>query len=256
MSIIHLSSSLLLIQNIIIKAILLYVTYVTIISLESQSYSSLSLFHSLRLSSSSSSAAAAAATTVSASSSSSSSSVNLFYQTKDWTIKFFDHIKNDNHVIYKEQNMNEQLEKRAINDLVSTNYWIDSTIYHQSNNTAIDWDASYADTTSLNYATLSTRYCDLIMRTLQKASLTANKQKSCTKVVFTPRQILIIWEKRQATTNTSSNVVGGNATIQMNTTSADVVNTTDFSNAFITTYNTSTQSNDTIQLFDLQAGRK
>ncbi|CAH8598341.1 unnamed protein product [Schistosoma bovis] len=120
MSIIHLSSSLLLIQNIIIKAILLYVTYVTIISLESQSYSSLSLFHSLRLSSSSA-AAAAAATTVSASSSSSStsssSSVNLFYQTKDWTIKFFDHIKNDNHVIYKEQNMNEQLEKRAINDL-------------------------------------------------------------------------------------------------------------------------------------------
>ncbi|CAH8573451.1 unnamed protein product [Schistosoma mattheei] len=138
----------------------------------------------------------------------------------------------------------------------STNYWIDSTIYHQSNNTAIDWDASYADTTSLNYATLSTKYCDLIMRTLQKAALTANKQKSCTKVVFTPRQILIIWEKRQATTNTSSNVVGGNATIQMNTTSADVVNTTDFSNAFITTYNTSTQSNDTIQLFDLQAGRK
>ncbi|VDO89150.1 unnamed protein product [Schistosoma mattheei] len=118
MNIIHLSSSLLLIQNIIIKAILLYVTYVTIISLESQSYSSLSLFHSLR-SSSSSSSAAAAATTVSASSSSSSSSssVNLFYQTKDWTIKFFDHIKNDNHVIYKEQNMNEQLEKRAINDL-------------------------------------------------------------------------------------------------------------------------------------------
>ncbi|CAH8573437.1 unnamed protein product [Schistosoma mattheei] len=114
MNIIHLSSSLLLIQNIIIKAILLYVTYVTIISLESQSYSSLSLFHSLRSSSSSSSsaAAAAAATTVSASSSSSSSSssVNLFYQTKDWTIKFFDHIKNDNHVIYKEQNMNEQLE--------------------------------------------------------------------------------------------------------------------------------------------------
>ncbi|VDP63871.1 unnamed protein product [Schistosoma curassoni] len=119
MSIIHLSSSLLLIQNIIIKAILLYVTYVTIISLKSQSYSSLSLFHSLRLSSSSSSAAAAAAATTvpASSSSSSSSSVNLFYQTKDWTIKFFDHIKNDNHVIYKEQNMNEQLEKRAINDL-------------------------------------------------------------------------------------------------------------------------------------------
>ncbi|VDO96455.1 unnamed protein product, partial [Schistosoma margrebowiei] len=119
---------------------------------------------------------------------------------------------------------------------VSTNYWIDSTIYHQSNNTAIDWDASYADTTSLNYAVLSTRYCDLIMRTLQKAPLTANKQKSCTKVIFTPRQILIIWEKRQATTNTSSNVVGGNATIQINTTSIDVINATEFSNAFITTY--------------------
>lgn len=47
-------------------------------------------------------------------------------------------------------------------EIVSTNYWIDSTIYHQSNNTAIDWDASYADTTSLNYATLSKRYCDLV----------------------------------------------------------------------------------------------
>ncbi|VDO87671.1 unnamed protein product [Schistosoma margrebowiei] len=119
MNIIHLSSSILLIQNIVVKAILLYVTYVTIISLESQSYSSLSLSHSLRLSSSSSSAAAAAASTTApaSSSSSSSSSVNLFYQTKDWTIKFFDHIKNDNHVIYEEQNMNEQLEKRAINDL-------------------------------------------------------------------------------------------------------------------------------------------
>uniref|UniRef100_A0A5K4FAL0 Mucin-2-like n=1 Tax=Schistosoma mansoni TaxID=6183 RepID=A0A5K4FAL0_SCHMA len=138
--------------------------------------------------------------------------------------------------------------------IVSTNYWIDSTIYHQTNNSAIDWDPSYADTTSLNYAVLSKQYCYLIMRTLEKATLTANKQKACTKVVFSPRQILIIWEKRQATSNTTSNVVGGNATIQINSTSTDVINTTDFTNAFTTTYNTSVQSNDTIQLYDIQTG--
>ncbi|VDQ12867.1 unnamed protein product, partial [Trichobilharzia regenti] len=86
--------------------------------------------------------------------------------------------------------------------------------------------------------------------------LTANKAKACIDVTFSPRQVTVIWEKRQAATgNATENVVGGNATIQLNTTQADVLSTDDFTNNFVTTYNT-TNTTSTIQLFDVQIGRK
>ncbi|TNN16138.1 hypothetical protein EWB00_000715 [Schistosoma japonicum] len=124
------------------------------------------------------------------------------------------------------------------------------------NNSPIDWDVSYGDKTTANYAGLSTKYCNLIMKHLQMAPLTANKQKACTNVILSPRQILLIWEKRQSGTNTTSNIVGGNATIQINSTTTDILTSEQFSSAFITSYNTSNTSNDSILLYDIQAGSK
>ncbi|CAH8576743.1 unnamed protein product [Heterobilharzia americana] len=186
------------------------------------------------------------------SSSSISKLTKLSNRSENWLTEVEDIYNN---VYPAKQDIVRQLQKRAAGDFVSTNYWIDSTIYYK-NNSVIPWNAVYTDKTTSNYTSLAQQYCNLLIGYLQRGPLTANKQKACISVTFSPRQLTIIYEKRQAgSPTTSESIVSGNATIQMNTTANDTLSADAFTDNFVTAYNT-TNVTSTIQLFDVQVGKE